>query len=207
MSLSLFYQKKTTKKLSKLLGKRFERSVHWNKNKTKKKKKNTTNKYRYFSKSNFVDVNRLFVLIYSNYDNNSKRFKFWGYYLPKGIIKHYNVIVNGKNFHDWTIDSYIKYKEIRKSTTRQGENYNTWHLLDYKYVKNNYRLIAVDLSRQRELDPDPIAIQFSKQNLLGCWKMAANTIAAGESACFNKFRRKSKKQDWNFFKCNSLIKV
>ena len=63
---------KDNQKLSKPRSKRFERSVHWNKNKTKKKKKNTTNKYRYFSKSNFVGVDRLFVLIYSN----SKRFKF-----------------------------------------------------------------------------------------------------------------------------------
>ena len=28
-----------------------------------------------------------------------------------------------------------------------------------KYIKNNYRLIAVDLSRQKELDVDPKAIE------------------------------------------------
>ena len=28
-----------------------------------------------------------------------------------------------------------------------------------KYIKNNYRLIAVDLSRQKELDADPKAIE------------------------------------------------
>ena len=32
-------------------------------------------------------------------------------------------------------------------------------LLDYNYFKKNYELIAVDLSRQRELDADPRAIQ------------------------------------------------
>ena len=121
---------KDNQKLSKLLSKRFERSVHCNKNKTKKKKKNTTNKYRYFSKSNFAGVNRLLVLIYSNHGNNSKRFKFWGCYLLEGIIKNYNVIINGKNFHDWTIDSDINYKEIKKLTTGQGEDYTIWHLLD-----------------------------------------------------------------------------
>ena len=31
--------------------------------------------------------------------------------------------------------------------------------MDYEYVKKNYRLIAVDLSRQKELDADPKAIQ------------------------------------------------
>ena len=36
---------------------------------------NTTKKYRYFIKSNFVGVNRLFVLISSNQDDNSKDLK------------------------------------------------------------------------------------------------------------------------------------
>ena len=45
---------------------------------------------------------------------------------PKGIIKNYNVIINGKNFYDQPIDSSIKqYKEIRKLATGQGEDYTT----------------------------------------------------------------------------------
>ena len=32
-------------------------------------------------------------------------------------------------------------------------------LLDYEYVKKHYRLIAVDLSRQKEFDADPNAVQ------------------------------------------------
>ena len=32
-------------------------------------------------------------------------------------------------------------------------------MLDYEYIKNHYRLIAVDLSRQKELDADSKAIQ------------------------------------------------
>ena len=61
-----------------------------------------------FIKSNFVRVNRLFVFVHSNQDNDSKRFKSQIYYLPKGIIKNYNVIINGKNFYDQPIDSDIK---------------------------------------------------------------------------------------------------
>ena len=64
--------------------------------KTKSENKNATNDYRYFLKSNFVEVNRLFVLVYTNQDNNAKRFKTRRYYLPEGIIKNYNVIINGK---------------------------------------------------------------------------------------------------------------
>ena len=70
------------------------------------------------------------------------------------------MIISGKKFYDQPIDSDIKrYEEIRKLITGQGEDYTTECLLDYEYIKNHYRLIAVDLSRQKELDPDPKAIQ------------------------------------------------
>ena len=63
---------------------------------------------------NFVGVNRLFLLVYSNEDDNSERLKAKRYYLPKGIIDNYNVIINGTNFYNQPIDSDIKrYEEIR----------------------------------------------------------------------------------------------
>ena len=68
--------------------------------------------------------------------------------------------INGKNFYDSAIDSDIKrYEEIRKLTTGQSEDYTTGCLSYYEYIKNHCRLIAVDLSRQIELDADPKAIQ------------------------------------------------
>ena len=62
-------------KLSKLLSKVFETSVYGNECKTKSENKNATNVYRHFVESNFVGVNRLFVLVYTNEDVASKRFK------------------------------------------------------------------------------------------------------------------------------------
>ena len=94
-------------KLLKLLSKGFERSVCWNEYQTKSNNKNTTNELRYFLKSKFVKVNRLFVLVYTNHGNNAKRFNARKYYLPKGIIKNYNVVINGKNFYDQAIDKII----------------------------------------------------------------------------------------------------
>ena len=74
----------------------------------------------------------MFVLVYLNRDNDVKRFKAKRYYLPKGIIKNHNVIINGKNFYDQPINSDIKrYKEVRNLTTGQGENYTKGCLLDY----------------------------------------------------------------------------
>ena len=65
-----------------------------------------------------------------------------------------------KKFYGQAIDSDIKRcEEIGKLTTGEGEDYTTGCLLEYDYIKNNYRLIAVDLSRQKEIDTDPKAIQ------------------------------------------------
>ena len=54
---------------------------------------------------------------------------------------------------------WIRYKEITKLKTEQGEDYTAGCFLDYDYTKNHYRLIAAELSRQKELDADPKAIQ------------------------------------------------
>ena len=77
----------------------------------------------------------------------------------QGIIKNYHVIINGKNFYDQAVDSDIKqYEEIKKLSTEKGEDYTTGSLLDYEYIKIHYRLIAVDLSRKKELNTNPKAI-------------------------------------------------
>ena len=41
----------------------------------------------------------------------------------------------------------------------KGEDYTTGSLLDYNYFKEHYKLVAIDLSKQKELDMDPRAIQ------------------------------------------------
>ena len=39
------------------------------------------------------------------------------------------------------------------------EDYTTGSLLDYNYFIQHYKLVAIDLSKQKELDADPRAIQ------------------------------------------------
>ena len=47
-------------------------------------------------------------------------------------LKLYSVIINRKNFYVQTNDSDLKpYKQIRKLTTVQGEDYTTGCLLEY----------------------------------------------------------------------------
>ena len=59
--------------LSELLSQGFERSVYSNEYKKKRENKNTTNEYRNFFESNFVGVNRLFMLISLNRGNDVNR--------------------------------------------------------------------------------------------------------------------------------------
>ena len=67
---------------------------------------------------------------------------------------------DGKNVFDQPINSMTKtYENIRKIAMGQGDDYTTGCLLDYTYFKENYKLIATDLSKHQELDADPRAIQ------------------------------------------------
>ena len=69
-------------------------------------------------------------------------------------------MIDGRNFFDQPINSMSKtYENIIKITTAKGDDYTTGCLLDYPYFKVNYKMIAIDLSRQNELDADPRAIQ------------------------------------------------
>ena len=47
-----------------------------------------------------------------------------------------------------------QYDELRKESTGQGGDYTTGCLLDFSYFKENYRLTAADLSKQKALDAD-----------------------------------------------------
>ena len=68
-------------------------------------------------------------------------------------------------------------EEIKKSTAGQGKDSTTGCLVDYNYVKNQYRLIAVDLNRQKELDADPKAIH--QVEFIGKLKNDGNENAGG----------------------------
>ena len=68
------------------------------------------------------------------------------YYLPIEEIKDYNIIIDWRNFFD----------NIRKIETGQGDEYTTGCCisLDYSYLKEHYKIIAIDLSKKEKLDAD-----------------------------------------------------
>ena len=71
------------------------------------------------------------------------------YFLPRGEIKNYNVLIDGRKLYDQPINDLIKqYDEVRKVSAGQGDDYTTGCLLNYAYFKDSYRLIAIDLSKK-----------------------------------------------------------
>ena len=108
-------------------------------------------------KPSFHGVNRHFVLAF---ENGTQRTSSKGSYLPSVEIKNYNVMINGENFFDQPKkDNKVTYENIRKSDTGRGDDYTNGCLLDYPYFKDSYKMIAIDLSKQRALDANPRAIQ------------------------------------------------
>ena len=112
--------------------------------------------------ASFQGVRRLFVLAYvvaagaANDEAGIKDNK--KYFLPREEIKKYNVLIDGRNFYNQPTNDLIKqYDEVRKDSTGHGDGYTS--LLDYAYFKDNYRLIAADLSKEKALDAHLIAIQ------------------------------------------------
>ena len=141
----------------------FQRSISWNKHKTKEQTENAdANAVKYINLDpSFQGVNRLFLIAYSRADNNqATRNGQQKYYLPRIDLKKYNVLIDGRNFYDNPIESDIeKYTELKKVMIGKGEDYTAGSLLDYDYFKKNYKLVAIDLSKQKELDAHPRAIQ------------------------------------------------
>ena len=188
--------------LTKQLNEGFEKNIYWNQYvskpfpETPHKKTDIT---RFALDAAFQGVNRLFVLVFEDtrvsdpaIDANNPapqnlaanqviRNSYRKYFVPRVDITRYNVLIDGRNFYDQPInDSIRKYDEIRKTATGKGDNYATGCLLDYDYFKKNYQLIAVDLSKQRELDADPRAIQ--QIEFIGMLKTRSNAFTILEKS-------------------------
>ena len=160
---------KDSANLTNQLNEGFKRSVYWNSYETKPAKviEKRKNLYELLNAS-FQGVKRLFVLantiaapVGTNPADNTAGIKNnWKYFLSRGEIKNYDVLIDGRNSYDQPINDIVKqYNEIGKVSTGYGDDYTTGCLLDYAYFKDNYILIAVDLSKQKALDADPRAIQ------------------------------------------------
>ena len=153
---------KDNSNLTKQLNDGFKRIVYWNEYKAVPEPMATTaaDPFTKTLDASFQGVNRLFVLAFARGNNDPTRNGYRRHYLPRVDITKYNVLIDGRNFYDQPINDKIRqYDEIRKIATGKGDNYATGCLLDCKYFKDFYKLVAIVFSKQKELDADPRAIQ------------------------------------------------
>ena len=69
-------------------------------------------------------------------------------------------MIDCKNvFNQLVKNDKITYEIIRKIATGQGDDSTTGCLLDYAYIRDDYNMITIDLSKQQVLDTNPRADQ------------------------------------------------
>ena len=127
----------------------FRITIKWNKYMSQRSNQNKNNNLNYLIDPTFSNVNRLFVLSFKNEDDRTSCYK---YYTPSVEIKDYNVLIDGNAFFELPIKNIEEtYEKIIQIRDHSGY-YTRDNLLDYEYFKEHYKLIAIDLSKQIELE-------------------------------------------------------
>ena len=136
----------------------FRRSIKRNKYMSQMSNQNKNNNLNYLIDTTFSNVNRLFV---SSFENEDDRTSCYKYYLPSVEIKDYNVLIDENAFFELPIKNIKEtYEKIIQITDHSGY-YTRGNLLDYEYFKEHYKLIAIDLSKQIELENKDIKQQIN----------------------------------------------
>ena len=121
----------------------FTREIEWNKYISQMTTEAINNNLNILIDPTFTNVNRLFVLAYQTADG---RQSFSQFYLPKVMVKDFNVIIDKLAFFNLTIKTEEEAYERIIDISRNNE-YTTGNLLNYDYFKKYYKLIAIDLSK------------------------------------------------------------
>ena len=100
-------------------------------------------------------MNKLFVLAFENEESGTS---FSDYYVPKVEIKDYNVLIDLNPFFEILIKNKEEIYEAIIEMSRNND-YTTGNLLDYEYFY--YKLIAIDLSKQIELENSDLKQQIN----------------------------------------------
>ena len=82
------------------------------------------------------------------FPNEKDRSSFSNYYVPNVEIKDYNVLIDLQPFYDIPIRNKEEtYKNIIELINH--DNYTTGNSLENEYFSKHYKLIAIDLSKQK----------------------------------------------------------
>ena len=148
----------------------FKREIIWNKYRSQMTTEAINNNLNILTDHTFTNVKILFVLVYQNVDDRQSYDEF---YLPKVMVKDYNVIIGKLAFFDLPIKTEEEAYEKIIDISRNNE-FATGNLLDYDYFKKYYKLIAFDLSKQQVLKKNEDIIQ--QINFIGKLEEASNVF-------------------------------
>ena len=169
----------------------FKRTIKWNKYRSQMTVQSNNNNLNYLIDPTFTKVNRLFVLSFERIEENNvkkdHRDSFSRYYVPNVKIKYFNVLIDRKSFFVLPVKNEVKaYQKIIEMS--RNNDYTTGDLLEIAYFKENYRLIAIDLSKKLVLLVTWKPSSWSN-NVFHYWKIKRNYF-------------------WIFVKfCKNLIKI
>ena len=139
------------KKLLEQLKTGFKRTIRWNKYRSEMSNQTKNSNLNYLINPTFTNLYRLFVL---SFENENFRNFFSKYYVPSVEIKDFNILIGGNPFFEIPVKNK---KEAYEAIIEPSKNndYTTDNLLDYEYFSKHYKLIAIDSSKQIELEnPD-----------------------------------------------------
>ena len=134
----------------------FKRTIKWNKCRSQMTMQRKNNNLNYLIDPIFTNINRLFVLSFTR--NNAGDRDSFSHYGPNVEINDANVLIDGKRFFDLPVKNEEAYKKIIDMSNNY--DYTTGNLLDFAFSKENYELIAINLSKQTKLK-DPQKINFT----------------------------------------------
>ena len=122
----------------------FKKTMKWNKYRSQMTIQPQNNNLNYLIDPTFTNVNILFVLSFQRIagKNNTTRYSFSHYYVPKVEIKGFNVLIDRKSFFNLPVKNEEEaYEKIIDMSN--NNDYTTGILLDFGYFKQNYKLIAM----------------------------------------------------------------
>ena len=125
----------------------FKKIISRNKYRSETTTQKTANNLDYLTDPTFRNINRLFVLLFKNGNDDPTINSFDEYYMPLVEIKDFNPLIDNKPFFDQSVknkqNAYEKLIEMSRNN-----DYTTGNLLDYLYHQKCYKLLGRDLSRQ-----------------------------------------------------------
>ena len=170
----------------------FKRTIKWNKYRSQMTIQPKNNNLNYLINPAFTNVNRLFVLPITRTDTRDYRNVFSNYYVPDVEIKDLNVLIDWKSFFGLPVNNEEEaYEKIIEMSN--NNDYTIGNLLDFAYFKENYKLIAIDLSKETKFkDPQQVSfigkllnilratmffiIEKSKETTLNFWRNSVTMI-------------------------------